>query len=46
MLPDIDAAGDGQINGIVQMRRFEDAKGRQRIALAVRSNLNLEEQVS
>jgi cation diffusion facilitator CzcD-associated flavoprotein CzcO len=30
----------------IQMRRFEDAKGRQRIALAVRSNLNLEEQVS
>jgi type IV secretory pathway VirD2 relaxase len=44
-LPDIDAAGDGPIGGIVELRRFEDARGRQRIALAVRSDLNLEQQV-
>ena len=36
-LPDIESAGDGPIGGIVELRRFEDAKGRQRIALAVRS---------
>jgi type IV secretory pathway VirD2 relaxase len=30
-LPDIDAAGDGPIGGIVELRRFEDARGRQRI---------------
>jgi hypothetical protein len=45
-LPDIDAAGDGPIGGIVELRRFEDARGQQRIALAVRSDLNLEQQVA
>jgi len=45
-LPDIDAAGDGPIGGIVELRRFEDARGRQRIALAVRSDLNLDQQVA
>jgi hypothetical protein len=45
-LPDIDAAGDGPIAGIVELRRFEDARGRQRIALAVRSDLNLDQQVA
>jgi hypothetical protein len=45
-LPDIDAAGDGPISGIVELRRFEDARGRQRIALAVRSDLSLDQQVS
>jgi type IV secretory pathway VirD2 relaxase len=45
-LPDIEAAGDGPIGGIVELRRFEDAKGRQRIALAVRSDLNLDQQVT
>ncbi len=44
-LPDIDAAGDGPIGGIVELRRFEDARGRQRIALAVRSDINLDQQV-
>ncbi|MDE2063712.1 MAG: DUF3363 domain-containing protein [Bradyrhizobium sp.] len=44
-LPDIDAAGDGPIGGIVELRRFEDARGRQRIALAVRSDLTLDQQV-
>ncbi len=45
-LPDIDMAGDGPIGGIVELRRFEDAKGRQRIALAVRSDLSLDQQVT
>src|SRR3984893_3273511 len=45
-LPDIDMAGDGPIGAIVELRRFEDARGRQRIALAVRSDLNLDQQVA
>jgi type IV secretory pathway VirD2 relaxase len=45
-VPDIDMAGDGPIGGIVELRRFEDARGRQRIALAVRSDLNLDQQVA
>jgi type IV secretory pathway VirD2 relaxase len=44
-LPAIEAAGDGPIGGIVELRRFEDARGRQRIALAVRSDLDLDQQV-
>ena len=45
-LPDIDTASDGPIGGIVELRRFEDTSGgRQRIALAVRSDLNLDQQV-
>ena len=39
-------AGDGPIGAIVELRRFEDARGRQRIALAVRSDLNLDQQVA
>jgi type IV secretory pathway VirD2 relaxase len=45
-LPDIDMAGDGPIGGIVELRRFEDANGRQRVALAVRSDLGLDQQVA
>jgi type IV secretory pathway VirD2 relaxase len=45
-LPDIESASDGPIGGIVELRRFDDARGRQRIALAVRSDLNLEQQVT
>jgi hypothetical protein len=45
-LPDIDMAGDGPIGGIVELRHFEDARGRQRVALAVRSDLNLDQQVA
>ncbi|MGY3390219.1 type IV secretory pathway VirD2 relaxase [Bradyrhizobium sp. USDA 3311] len=45
-LPDIEAAGDGPIGGIVELRRFEDTRGRQRIALAVRSDLSLDQQVA
>jgi len=45
-LPDIESASDGPIGGIVELRRFDDATGRQRIVLAVRSDLNLEQQVT
>jgi hypothetical protein len=44
-LPDLDAASDAAPGGIVELRRFEDAAGRQRVALAVRSDLPLEAQV-
>jgi type IV secretory pathway VirD2 relaxase len=45
-LPDIEMAGDGPIGGIVELRRFEDARGRRRIALAVRSDIDLDQQVA
>ena len=45
-LPEIDAASDGPIGCIVELRRFEDARGRQRVALAVRSDLDLDQQVA
>ncbi|UPK34636.1 DUF3363 domain-containing protein [Bradyrhizobium sp. 186] len=45
-LPDVEAAGDGPIGGIVELRRFADARGRTRIALAVRSELVLDQQVA
>jgi type IV secretory pathway VirD2 relaxase len=44
-LADLDAAGDSEPGSIVELRRFEDAKGRQRIAIAVRSDLSIEMQV-
>ncbi len=43
--PDIEATGDCKPGAIVELRRFEDRKGRQRVALAVRSDLDLSEQV-
>ena len=45
-LPEIDMASDGPIGSIVELRRFEDARGRQRVALAVRSDLSLDQQVT
>ena len=45
-LRDLDAAGDGMPGAIVELRRFNDARGHQRFALAVRSDLPIEEQVS
>jgi type IV secretory pathway VirD2 relaxase len=44
-LPDLDAAGDGPLGSIVELRRFEDAHGRERVALAVRSDLDLDGQL-
>lgn len=45
-LPAVEAAGDGPIGGIVELRRFADTRGRTRIALAVRSELFLDQQVA
>lgn len=44
-LLDLDAAGDGPLGSIVELRRFEDAHGLNRVALAVRSDLDLSAQV-
>ncbi|WP_202331029.1 relaxase/mobilization nuclease domain-containing protein [Mesorhizobium sp. L-8-3] len=45
-LPDLDAAGDSSPGSIVELRKFEDARGRQSMAIAVRSDLPIESQVS
>jgi hypothetical protein len=45
-LPDIDAAGDSAPGSVVELRKFDDAQGRRRIALAVRSDLSVEDQVT
>jgi type IV secretory pathway VirD2 relaxase len=44
-LADLDAASDAAPGGIIELRRFKDAAGRQRLALAVRSDLPIEAQV-
>ncbi|MCK1471196.1 DUF3363 domain-containing protein [Bradyrhizobium sp. CW10] len=44
-LPAVEAAG-GPIGGIVELRRFADTRGRTPIALAVRSELSLDQQVA
>jgi type IV secretory pathway VirD2 relaxase len=45
-LPHIDAAGDSAPGSIVELRKFEDSKGRPNVALAVRSDLDIEKQVT
>ncbi|ETR77837.1 type VI secretion protein [Afipia sp. P52-10] len=45
-LPDLDAAGDSVPGSIVELRKFDDAQGRRRVALAVRSDLSVEHQVT
>jgi type IV secretory pathway VirD2 relaxase len=45
-LPHLDAAGDGAPGSIVELRKFDDAQGRRRVALAVRSDLAIEDQVT
>jgi len=45
-LPDPDAVGDCAPGSIVELRRFEDARGQQRAALAVRSDIDIERQVT
>lgn len=42
---DIDATGDSAPGSVVELRRYEDAKGRSRVALAVRSDPSIEEQI-
>ncbi|PBB17371.1 VirD2 family relaxase/mobilization nuclease [Mesorhizobium sp. WSM4313] len=44
-LADLEAAGDGAPGAIVELRTFEDAQGRRRLALAVRSDLDIDRQV-
>jgi type IV secretory pathway VirD2 relaxase len=45
-LPDLDSAGDGAPGSIVELRRFEDGRGQPRVALAIRSDLDIERQVT
>ncbi|PNG24661.1 relaxase/mobilization nuclease domain-containing protein [Methylocella silvestris] len=45
-LPDLDAAGDSPPGSIVELRKFDDAQGRRRVALAVRSDLSIERQIT
>lgn len=45
-LPDIDAAGDSAPGSIVELRKFNDARGQRRVALAVRSDLDIERQIT
>jgi hypothetical protein len=43
---DLEATSDGVPGSIVELRKFNDAHGRQRAALAVRSDLLIEQQVT
>lgn len=45
-LSDLDAAGDSTPGSVVELRRFQDAQGRRRAALAVRSDLDIEQQTT
>ncbi|MBE9605726.1 DUF3363 domain-containing protein [Acetobacteraceae bacterium H6797] len=45
-LPHLDAAGDSAPGSIVELRRFEDAQGERRVAIAVRSDLDLTNQIT
>jgi uncharacterized protein DUF3363 len=44
-LADLDATSDAAPGGIVELRRFKDAAGRERVALAVRSDVPIDAQV-
>ena len=44
--PDLDATGDSAPGSVVELRTFDDAQGRRRVALAVRSDLAIEDQVA
>ena len=45
-LPDLDAASDSAPGSIVELRHYEDAKGQRRAAIAVRSDLDIDRQVT
>lgn len=45
-LSDLDATGDAPAGAVVELRRFADARGQERTALAVRSDLPIEQQVT
>lgn len=43
---DIEATGDGKTGAIVELRQYKDRKGRSRTALAVRSDMELQSQIT
>jgi len=45
-LPDLDAAGDSAMGSIVELRRFDDARGMRRTALAIRSDIDIHAQIA
>ena len=45
-LPDLDATSDARPGAVVELRRITDAGGQERLALAVRSDLSIEEQAT
>lgn len=45
-LPTLEATGDGKPGTVVELRKFEDANGKRRAALAVRSDLSVADQVT
>ncbi|MDX8527884.1 DUF3363 domain-containing protein [Mesorhizobium sp. MSK_1335] len=45
-LADLEAAGDSTPGSIVELRKFDDARGQRRSALAVRSDLDLDRQIA
>nr|WP_313372896.1 DUF3363 domain-containing protein [Brucella intermedia] len=45
-LPHLDAAGDSPPESIVELRAYEDSQGQRRVALAVRSDLDIHAQVN
>jgi type IV secretory pathway VirD2 relaxase len=45
-LSDLYATGDSSLGSIVELRKFEDARGRPRVAIAVRSDLPIEAQIT
>lgn len=42
---DLDATGDSPPGSIVELRRYEDRNGRERVALAIRSDFSIAEQI-
>ncbi|MGE0767900.1 MAG: relaxase/mobilization nuclease domain-containing protein [Hyphomicrobiaceae bacterium] len=45
-LSDLDAAGDSAPGSIVELRKFDDAQGQRWVAIAVRSDLDIDRQVT
>jgi len=45
-LPDLDAAADSAPGSIVELRRFDDARRQRRVAIAVRSDLDIDRQIT
>lgn len=45
-LPDLDAAGDSAPGSIVELRKFDDSQGQRRVAIAVRSDLDIDRQIT